>query len=85
MRRRKRADFLLNTGVLAMRACASCLSFGVACILSSADERCEQCFRYNRIYELASRQDEAERIFKKKDKLREKRWKAERQMVRLRK
>jgi hypothetical protein len=85
VRRRKRADFLLGTGVLTMRACASCLLFGVACILSSADERCEQCFRYNRIYKLASRQDEAERILKKKDELREKRWEAERQVVRLRK
>jgi hypothetical protein len=73
VRRRKRADFLLGTGVLTMRACASCLSFGVACILSPADERCEQCFRHNRICELASRQDEAERILKKKDELREKR------------
>jgi hypothetical protein len=85
VRRRKRADFLLGTGVLTMRACASCLSFGVACILSPADERCEQCFRHNRICELASRQDEAERILKKKDELREKRWEAERQVVRLRK
>jgi hypothetical protein len=73
VRRRKRADFLLGISVLTMRACASCLSFGVACILSPADERCEQCFRHNRICELASRQDEVERILKKKDELREKR------------
>jgi hypothetical protein len=85
VRRRKRADFLLDINVLIIRACASCLSLGVACILSSADERCEQYFRHNRICKLASRQDEAERILKKKDKLREKRWEAERQMVRLRK
>jgi hypothetical protein len=73
MRRRKQADFLLGTGILTIYAYASCLLFGVTYILSSADERCEQCFRYNRIYKLASRQDEAERILKKKDELREKR------------
>jgi hypothetical protein len=39
--RYKRADFLLNTNMLTIRACASCLLFGVAYILFPADERCE--------------------------------------------
>jgi TolA-binding protein len=84
-RRHKRADFLSRTGVFTMRPCSSCTSFGVACILSAADERCEQCFRHNRVCELASRQAEAERVLRKKDELREQRWEAERKVVRLRK
>jgi hypothetical protein len=84
-RRHKRADFLLTSGVLTMRAYASCTSFGVLCVLSAADERCEQCFRHNRTCELSSRQGEAKRIFKEKNKLREKRWEVEKQIIRLRK
>jgi hypothetical protein len=68
-----------------MRPCSSCVSFWVACILSSVDERCEQCCRFNRSCELAAPWKEAERILKKKEDVERQIIEAEAKALRLRK
>jgi hypothetical protein len=61
-----------------MRPCASCTSQGVLCVLSSLDERCEQCYRYQRQCDLASPWAEDDRLEKKEKELREQALEAER-------
>jgi len=84
-RRHNRADTLLRTGFLVMRPCSSCISFGVACVLSPADERCEQCVRFGRQCELASSNEEVERTVKKKEAIEEQILASEAKTLRLRK
>jgi len=68
-----------------MRPCASCVSSGTLCVLSARDERCEQCYRFNRSCDLASPWAEDDRLKKKEEQLREERLKAEQAAVQLRK
>jgi hypothetical protein len=84
-RRHKRADRILCSGVLTIRPCASCVSHGTLCVLSSIDERCEQCYRSQRSCELASPWPEFDRLYKEKEKIRQQRLEAELKAVRLRK
>jgi hypothetical protein len=84
LRRHKVADRILRRGVITMRPCASCTSQGVLCVLSSLDERCEQCYRYQRQCDLASPWDEDDRLEKKEKELREQALEAERQEEELR-
>ena len=71
-RRHNRADTLLRTGILAMRPCASCvLPLAWLCILSTVDERCEQCFRHNRPASWPPRTSEVERLLRKKEEFEE--------------
>jgi hypothetical protein len=84
-RRHNFADRILLEGFIAMRPCAACVSSGALCVLSSRDERCEQCYRFNRSCELASPWAEDDRLKQKEEKLREERLKAESEAVRLRK
>jgi hypothetical protein len=83
-RRAKRADFLLSAGTVTMRPCASCTSLGRICILSSHDERCEECFRHQRRCDLASPWAEVERLSKQSEKLQTEALEAEAKAVRLR-
>jgi hypothetical protein len=84
-RRHKRADRILAEGFFTMRPCSSYMNLGVLYILSSVDERCEQCYRNQRKYELASPWEEFDRFAKQKEKVREQRLEAEMKAVRLRK
>jgi hypothetical protein len=84
-RRYKRADRILCAGVLTMRPCASCVSHGTLCVLSSIDERCEQCYRSQRSCELASPWSEFDKLYKEKEKIRQQRLEAKLKAVRLRK
>jgi hypothetical protein len=68
-----------------MRPCASCVSHGTLCVLSSIDERCKQYYRSQRSCELASPWPEFDRLHKEKEKIRQQRLKAELKAVRLRK
>jgi hypothetical protein len=85
LRRHKFADRILAEGFFAMRPCASCVSSGTLCVLSARDERCEQCYRFNRSCELASPWVEDDRLKRKEEQLREERLRAEQEAVRLRK
>jgi hypothetical protein len=84
-RRYKRADRILCAGVLTMRPCASCVSYDTLCMLSSLDECCEQYYRNQRSYELASLWSEFDKLYKEKEKVRQQRLKTELKAVRLRK
>jgi hypothetical protein len=68
-----------------MRPCSACTKANVDCVLSSLDERCEQCYRNRRSCELASPWAEFDRIHQQKEKIREQRLEAERKAIRLRK
>jgi hypothetical protein len=68
-----------------MRPCTSCTSQGVLCVLSPRDERCEQCYRFNRRCDLASPWAEDDRLQRKEEELREQRLEAEMKAARLRK
>jgi hypothetical protein len=83
-RRHRRADLLLSFGTLAMRPCASCTSRGVLCVVSSLDDRCEQCIRNQRRCELAPLWDECERLVKQSEKLQTEALEAEAKAIRLR-
>jgi hypothetical protein len=82
-RRYKRADRILYSGVLTMRPYASYVSHGTLCVLSSIDERCEQCYRSQRSYELASPWSEFDKLYKEKEKIRQQRLEAKLKAVRL--
>jgi uncharacterized protein (DUF3084 family) len=68
-----------------MRPCTSYVSHGTLCVLFSIDERCEQCYRSQRSYELASPWSEFDKLHKEKEKIRQQRLKAKLKAVRLRK
>jgi hypothetical protein len=68
-----------------MRPCASYVSHGTLCVLSSIDERCEQYYRSQRSYELASPWSKFDKLYKEKEKVRQQRLEAELKAVRLRK
>jgi hypothetical protein len=68
-----------------MRPCAACVRLGVACVLSSLDERCEQCYRNLRSCDLASPWSEYDRLRVQEEKLRDQRLEAEMKAARLRK
>jgi hypothetical protein len=61
-RRYKRADRILYTGVLTMCPYASCTSRGTLYVLFFIDKRCEQCYRNQRFYELASPWSEFDKL-----------------------
>jgi hypothetical protein len=68
-----------------MRPYASYTSQGALYVLSSLDERCEQYYRYQRQYDLASLWAKDDRLKKKEKELREQALKAELKAARLRK
>jgi len=68
-----------------MRPCSYCISVGEFCVLSTLDERCEQCYRGNRSCDLASPWAEDDRLKAKEEILREKRLRAEAEAVKIRK
>jgi hypothetical protein len=84
-RRHSIADHLLSTRSITIRPCTSCTSQGVLCVLSPRDERCEQCYRFNRRCDLASPWAEDDRFQRKEEELREQRLEAEIKAARLRK
>jgi hypothetical protein len=67
-----------------MRPCASCTSRGVLCVVSTLDDRCEQCMRNQRRCELAPPWDECERLVKQSEKLQTEALEAEAKAIRLR-
>jgi hypothetical protein len=54
-------------------------------MISSHSEKCEQCYRFNRPYDLATSWSEVDRLLEKRDKLREERLAAKAKAIRLRK
>jgi hypothetical protein len=69
LRRLLKANRLLRTGHLAMRACAFCLSRNELCVVAAGCDHCEQCYRSNRRCELAPPCAEIERLFAKDEEL----------------
>jgi hypothetical protein len=53
-RRHQKADQILETGLLVMRPYAHCVASSSLYILSEVSEKCEQCHRFNRLYNLTS-------------------------------
>jgi hypothetical protein len=85
LRRHARADNILAFGIFTMRPCSSYMSFGVLCVLSPVDERCEQCYRNQRPCELAPPWTEFAQLQKEKEKVQQQRLESELKTVRLRK
>ena len=69
LRRRAAADTLFSTGLIAMRACAPCVRASCLCVVSPADQRCEQCVRHGRLCDLAAPLAEIERLSVQENKL----------------
>jgi hypothetical protein len=84
-RRYRNADKLLATGVIFMRPCVHYVRSSLLCVLSPSFEKCEQCYRFNRPCDLATSWFEVDRLFEKRDKLREERLAAKVKIIRLRK
>ena len=84
-RRHRHADKILILGLLTMRPCAHCAASHALCVVTDTSEKCEQCVRFNRPYDLASPWAEVDRLLEQRDKLREQRFEAERKAIRLRK
>jgi hypothetical protein len=80
-RRHKIADSILETGIFTMRPCSSCTRLGVGCVLSTLDERCEQCYRHGRACDLASPWAEYHRLELQEEKLRQQRIEVETQRL----
>ena len=55
-----------------MRPCAHCLSFYIPYVLSVLSEKYEQCYRFNRPYDLAVSQAEVDRLLKQSEELEDK-------------
>jgi hypothetical protein len=53
-RRYQKADQILETGLLVIRPYAHYMASSSLCVLSEVSEKCEQCYRFNRPYNLAS-------------------------------
>lgn len=69
LRRQRKADRLLFTGVFVMRPCAYCSTRGFLCVLGAESPHCERCYRANRQCELAPPDAEIERLLKQERKL----------------
>jgi hypothetical protein len=52
-RRHKFANKVFSLYSLVMRSCAACRRVNIVCLISDESDFCEQCFRYNRFYDLA--------------------------------
>jgi hypothetical protein len=68
-----------------MRPCAYCMASSSLYVLSEVSEKCEQCHRFNRPYDLTSLWAEVYRLLKQSDDLKEKVLEAEVKALRLRK
>jgi hypothetical protein len=84
-RRHQKADQILKTGLLVMRPYAYCVASSSLYVLSEVSEKCEQCHRFNRPYNLASPWAEVYRLLKQSDDLKEKMLEAKAKALRLRK
>jgi hypothetical protein len=84
-RRHRQADRIQAAGFLAMRPCSHCVAAHHFCVLSELSEKCEQCHRFGRPYDLAPPWSEVDRLLEKRDKLHEQAREAEVKALRLRK
>jgi hypothetical protein len=68
-RRHKFADKVFSLYFFAMRLYAACRRAGIIYLISDKSNSCEQCFRYNRFYDLAFLIYEWERLRRAKERL----------------
>ena len=69
LRRYLKADRLLFSGLIVMRACSFCRIHNFFCMITPESSHCERCFRSYLEYELALLDAKTERLFKKKERL----------------
>jgi hypothetical protein len=69
LRRHFKADRLLSSGLIVMRACSFCRIHNFLYIVAPESPYCERCFRSHLKYKLAPSDAKAERLLKEKERL----------------
>jgi len=69
LRRHLKADRLLFSGFIIMRACSYCRIYNFLYIIAPESPHCERCFRLYLEYELAPPDIKIKRLFKEKERL----------------
>jgi hypothetical protein len=69
LRRYLKADRLLSSGLIVMRACFFCRTHNFLCVITPESSYCERCFRSHLECELVFLDAKAERLFKKEERL----------------
>ena len=69
LRRYLKADRLLSSGLIVMRACSFYRIYNFLCVITPESSYCERYFRSYLEYKLAFPDVKAERLFKKKKRL----------------
>jgi hypothetical protein len=69
LRRHLKADRLLSSGLIVMRACSFCRTHNFLCVVAPESPHCERCFRSHLECELAPPDAKAERLLKEEERL----------------
>jgi hypothetical protein len=69
LRRHLKANRLLSSGLIVMRACSYYRTYNFLCVVAPESPYCERCFRSHLKYELAPPDAKIKRLLKEKERL----------------